>query len=99
MALHKSLKNMKFPEWLLQFASRRTPFRLFRITSASSKEGAKVDMVIMSGLASITIMRPPKSEEKMSYTKFQKLRDPGAMHSDMKHRIIRGLFDDSSWRI
>lgn len=90
---------MKFPEWLLQFARGRTPFRLFRVTSASSKEGATVDMIIMSGMASISIMRPPKGEEKMSYTKFQKLRDPAAMHPDMKHRIIRGVFDNSSWRI
>ena len=85
------IKGLTFPKFVVPYRSRSglTPFRVFRVVSASSKEGAEVDLVLFS----FTSPQEPRSHERhMSYSKFQKMNDVNDINFKMKRTLISNVF-------
>lgn len=97
--MRKALKDMKFPEWFVQYGSERKGFKVYEILRASSKDGADVGLIIHGAFLSFVQKALKKDEKHLSYNKFRKLEDVKNIHPDAKKRIIHGIFNTDSKKI
>lgn len=91
----KTIKDMKFPAWIFQYGTKsgRTPFRIYRISSASTSAGAKVDLIAY-GIYSIKFKAPFVERDKnISYARLKKMHSINDLNIKMKRNIIIGVLN------
>lgn len=96
--MRESLKDMRFPKWFVQYATKRKGFKIYEILSASSKDGAEVGLIIHGAFMAFA-QKAHGKDKHLSYNMFRKLQDINGIHPDAKKRVMHGVFTTDSEKL